>query len=111
VQTVVGLTRGARIAGEAWFAGRDLLSSSPESLPHIRSHQVGMIFQDSLTSLHPHYRVGWQIVEVIREHDRNVPQATARWRTAELLTLVGPDARRRMDDYPHDSPAVCGSAP
>ena len=46
MQTVVGLTRGARIAGEAWFAGRDLLSSSPESLRHIRGHQVGMIFQD-----------------------------------------------------------------
>jgi peptide/nickel transport system ATP-binding protein len=103
VQTVVGLTRGARITGEAWLADRDLLSSSPESLRHIRGRQVGMIFQDSLTSLHPHYRVGWQIVELIREHDRNVSQATARRRASELLTLVGvPDARRRMDDYPHE---------
>jgi peptide/nickel transport system ATP-binding protein len=99
----VGLTRGARITGEAWLADRDLLSSSPESLRHIRGRQVGMIFQDSLTSLHPHYRVGWQIVELIREHDRNVSQATARRRASELLTLVGvPDARRRMDDYPHE---------
>ena len=103
VQTVVGLTRGARITGEAWFADRDLLSSSPESLRHIRGRQVGMIFQDSLTSLHPYYRVGWQIVELIREHDRNVSRATARRRASELLTLVGiPDARRRMDDYPHE---------
>jgi peptide/nickel transport system ATP-binding protein len=103
VQTVVGLTRGARITGEAWLADRDLLSSSPESLRHIRGRQVGMIFQDSLTSLHPHYRVGWQIVKLIREHDRNVSQATARRRASELLTLVGvPDARRRMDDYPHE---------
>jgi peptide/nickel transport system ATP-binding protein len=103
VQTVVGLTRGARITGEAWLADRDLLSSSPESLRHIRGRQVGMIFQDSLTSLHPHYRVGWQIVELIREHDRNISHATARRRASELLTLVGvPDARRRMDDYPHE---------
>jgi peptide/nickel transport system ATP-binding protein len=103
VQTVVGLTRGARITGEAWFADRDLLSSSPESLRQIRGCQVGMIFQDSLTSLHPHYRVGWQIVELIRQHDENVSRATARRRALELLTLVGvPDARRRMDDYPHE---------
>jgi peptide/nickel transport system ATP-binding protein len=103
VQTVVGLTRGARITGEAWFADRDLLSSSPESLRQIRGRQVGMIFQDSLTSLHPYYRVGWQIVELIREHDRNVSRATARRRASELLTLVGiPDAKRRQDDYPHE---------
>jgi peptide/nickel transport system ATP-binding protein len=103
VQTVVGLTRGARITGEAWFADRDLLNSSPESLRCIRGREVGMIFQDSLTSLHPHYRVGWQIVELIRQHDRNVSQATARRRALELLTLVGvPDAGRRMDDYPHE---------
>jgi peptide/nickel transport system ATP-binding protein len=103
VQTVVGLTRGARVTGEAWFADQDLLRSSPESLRHVRGRQVGMIFQDSLTSLHPYYRVGWQIVELIREHDREVSRATARRRASDLLTLVGiPDARRRLDDYPHE---------
>jgi peptide/nickel transport system ATP-binding protein len=103
VQTVVGLTRGARVSGEAWFADHDLLSSSPELLRRVRGRQVGMIFQDSLTSLHPYYRVGWQIVELIREHDRGVSRATARRRASELLTLVGiPDAKRRMDDYPHE---------
>jgi peptide/nickel transport system ATP-binding protein len=103
VQTVVGLTQGARVDGEAWFADRDLLRSSPESLRHIRGRQVGLIFQDSLTSLHPYYRVGWQIVELIREHDRNISRAAARRRASELLTLVGiPDAKRRLDDYPHE---------
>jgi peptide/nickel transport system ATP-binding protein len=112
VQTVVGLTTGARITGEAWFADRDLLTSSAESLRRIRGRQVGMIFQDSLTSLHPYYRVGWQIVELIREHDRNVSRATARRRASELLTLVGvPDAKRRMDTIRTSSPAACGSEP
>jgi peptide/nickel transport system ATP-binding protein len=103
VQTVVGLTQGARVTGEAWFGDRDLLRSSPESLRHIRGRQVGLIFQDSLTSLHPYYRVGWQIVELIREHDRNISRAMARRRASELLTLIGiPDAKRRLDDYPHE---------
>src|SRR3954469_974705 len=69
-QTVVGLTRGARVSGRAALDGVDLLGASPEALRRIRGAQIGMIFQDPLSSLHPYYKVGWQIVEMIREHER-----------------------------------------
>jgi oligopeptide/dipeptide ABC transporter ATP-binding protein len=60
-----------------------------------------MIFQDPLSSLHPNYRVGWQIVEMIRAHE-SVSRKDARRRAVELLGLVGiPSPQRRVHDYPH----------
>ena len=101
-QTIMGLTRGARISGRAMFEGRDLLQLGGEEMQAVRGAQVGMIFQDPLSSLHPYYRVGWQIVEMIRQHDRQISKAKARARAVELLRLVGiPQADRRVDDYPH----------
>jgi peptide/nickel transport system ATP-binding protein len=101
-QTVSGLTRGARIAGSAIFDGQDLLRADARTLRSIRGARIGMIFQDPLTSLHPCYRVGSQIVEMIRAHDRSASRRQARHRAAELLTLVGiPRAASRIDDYPH----------
>jgi len=101
-QTIMGLTRGAKISGRALFEGRDLLKLDREELQKIRGAQIGMIFQDPLSSLHPYYRVGWQIVEMIRQHDRDISKAKAHARAVELLRLVGiPQADRRVDDYPH----------
>ena len=101
-QTIMGLTRGARISGEAFFEGEDLLRMNTHQLQRVRGAQVGMIFQDPLSSLHPYYRVGWQIVEMIRAHDRDVSKERARGRAAELLRLVGiPQPERRVDDFPH----------
>jgi peptide/nickel transport system ATP-binding protein len=101
-QSITGLVRGARVSGEAWFDGVDLLSSDAETLRALRGSRIGMIFQDPLSSLHPFYRVGWQIVEMIRAHDRSVSRRAARKRAAELLDLVGiPHAQFRLDDYPH----------
>ena len=62
-----------------------------------------MIFQDPLSSLHPYYKVGWQIVEMIREHERGTSKAAARERAIELLDAVGiPSPRSRIDSYPHE---------
>src|SRR4051812_38527354 len=98
----MGLTRGARIRGQALFEGRDLLKMNTSQLQDVRGSQIGMIFQDPLSSLHPYYRVGWQIVEMIRGHDRSVSKQQARQRAIDLLKLVGiPQPDRRIDDFPH----------
>ncbi|MCU1664249.1 MAG: transporter ATP-binding protein, partial [Pseudonocardia sp.] len=100
-QTIVGLTRGARVSGHARFEGRELLTMPAAELRRIRGAQIGMIFQDPLSSLHPNYRVGWQIVEMIRAHE-SVSRKDARQRAVELLGLVGiPTPGQRVHDYPH----------
>ena len=100
-QTITGLTRGAQVSGRALFDGVDLITASDRQLRAIRGVRIGMIFQDPLSSLHPAYRVGWQIVEMIRAHE-TVSRDQARTRAAELLRLVGiPRAADRIDDYPH----------
>ncbi len=102
-QTIVGLTRGARVSGRATLDGEDLLRASPEALRRIRGAKIGMIFQDPLSSLHPYYKVGWQIVEMIREHERDMSKSAARERAIELLDAVGiPSPRTRIDSYPHE---------
>ena len=101
-QTIMGLVRGARVSGTALFDGRDLLTMGSHDLQQIRGAKVGMIFQDPLSSLHPYYKVGWQIGEMIRQHDKSVSKAQARQRAVDLLKLVGiPQPDRRVDDYPH----------
>jgi peptide/nickel transport system ATP-binding protein len=100
-QTMVGLTRGARVTGEAVFEGKDLLTMSPDELRAVRGRGIAMIFQNPLSSLHPLYRIGWQIVEMIQAHD-GMTKKQARARAIELLGLVGiPRPDRRVDDYPH----------
>jgi len=100
-QTIMGLTRGAQIGGSVRFDGRELLGLSPAQLRSVRGAGIGIIFQDPLSSLHPLYKVGWQIVEMIRAHE-SVSKAAARKRAIELLGLVGiPQPDRRVDDYPH----------
>jgi peptide/nickel transport system ATP-binding protein len=102
--TTLGLTRneGAEISGEILFEGNDLVAMSDDELRRIRGNQIAMIFQDPLSSLHPFYKVGWQLVEAIRIH-RDVSGSAARERAVELLDLVGiPDAQRRVDQYPHE---------
>ena len=101
-QTIMGLTRGARVSGRALFEGDDLLTMKRDQMQHVRGAKVGMIFQDPLSSLHPFYKVGWQIVEMIRLHDHQMSKAQARQRAVDLLKLVGiPQADRRVDDFPH----------
>jgi len=111
-QTIMGLTRGARISGRALFDGQDLLTASAGQMRDIRGAQIGMIFQDPLSSLHPYYKVGWQIIEMIRLHDRSMTKAQLRARAVELLRLVGiPQPAPGSTTFRTSSPAVCGSAP
>src|SRR3954453_11372766 len=102
--TVMGLTRyqQARISGEVIFEGRDLLKASDTDLRAIRGKDIAMIFQDPLSSLHPYYKVGWQLVEAIRVHQPDMSKQAARGRAIELLDMVDiPEPQRRVDAYPH----------
>jgi peptide/nickel transport system ATP-binding protein len=103
--TVMGLTRffkSARISGSVRFNGKDLLTASDEEMRHIRGNEISMIFQDPLSSLHPFYRIGKQMVEAIQSH-RDVSKAQALDRSVEMLGLVGiPEPRKRVDSYPHE---------
>jgi peptide/nickel transport system ATP-binding protein len=102
--TVMGLSRSrnATITGSAMFEGTDLLAASDDELRRIRGNEIAMIFQDPLSSLHPFYKVGWQLVEAVRAH-RDVSKRQARERAIELLGLVGiPSPRERVDSYPHE---------
>ena len=83
------------------FGDKDLLTLPDEELRRIRGNDIAMIFQDPLSSLHPFYKVGAQLVEAVLTH-RSVGKAAARARALELLELVGiPDPKRRIDAYPH----------
>jgi oligopeptide/dipeptide ABC transporter ATP-binding protein len=101
-QTLLGLTPGGEISGTADFDGTDLLAIAEDQMRKIRGAQISVIFQDPLTSLHPLYKVGWQIEEMIRAHDKSVSKAEAKDRAVELLRRVGiPRADQRVNDYPH----------
>lgn len=101
-QTLLGLTPGAEVTGSAIFEGTDLLDLNDDEMRHVRGARIAVIFQDPLTSLHPLYRIGWQISEMIRTHDKSVSKKEARERAIELLRRVGiPRPQTRVDDYPH----------
>ena len=102
--TVMGLSRArnATITGAARFDGQDLLKASNDDLRGVRGNDVAMIFQDPLSSLHPFYKVGKQLVEGIQSH-QYMSKAQARQRAIEYLGMVGiPDPARRFDSYPHE---------
>jgi peptide/nickel transport system ATP-binding protein len=91
----------AQFEGQVLYKGTNLMAMSQDQIRSIRGAGIGMIFQDPMTSLNPVYKVGWQIEEQIREHEKVSKQA-ARDRAIELLTSVGiPNARERVDAYPH----------
>ena len=100
-QSLLGLTPGADVTGEAIFNGKNLLTMRPDELRAVRGAQIATIFQDPLSSLHPLYKVGWQIVEMIQAH-RRISKPAAKQRAIELLRLVGiPQPEIRVNDYPH----------
>jgi peptide/nickel transport system ATP-binding protein len=102
-QTITGLVSGAVVQGSVVFDGMQLLGAKEAQLRHIRGSRIGMVFQDPISSLHPHLRVGAQIVEAIRAHDRSTSRSTARDRAVALLETVGiPAAATRLRDHAHE---------
>jgi peptide/nickel transport system ATP-binding protein len=92
---------GARMSGEIWLDGEELVSAPAQRLQALRGDKVAMIFQDPLSAMHPYYTVGAQIAEAYQVHNK-VSGAVARKRAIELLDRVGiPQPNSRVDDYPH----------
>jgi oligopeptide/dipeptide ABC transporter ATP-binding protein len=92
---------GRVTAGEIIFAGRNLLNLSEEEMREIRGGEIGMVFQEPMTSLNPVLTIGRQITETVEQH-RRLDAAAADKRAIELLGLVGiADAPRRLKQYPH----------
>jgi peptide/nickel transport system ATP-binding protein len=91
----------ALMSGRIVFKGRDLFSLSEAEMRRIRGNQIGMIFQEPMSSLNPVMAVGAQIAEAVRLH-QGLSAAAARKRAVEMLSLVGiPAPERRVSEYPH----------
>jgi len=102
-QSIMGLInrRTAQITGRVAFEGQDIVAMPDKQLHRLRGAKMSMIFQDPMSSLHPYYRIGAQLIEAVRVHQQ-VSRAQARQQAIELLRQVGiPAAERRVDDYPH----------
>ncbi|HJU19430.1 MAG TPA: ABC transporter ATP-binding protein [Stellaceae bacterium] len=92
---------GCITAGEVLFEGRDLLKLPEEAMREIRGGDIGMVFQEPMTSLNPVLTIGRQITETIEQH-RGADRSTAQKRAIELLGLVGiAEPARRLRQYPH----------
>jgi oligopeptide transport system ATP-binding protein len=96
------LARNAAASGSVQFQGRELLGASASDLNQVRGVNLSMIFQDPMTSLTPHLRIGAQLAEVLQHH-QNLARDAA-WSVAgRLLERVRlPDVPRRLQQYPHE---------
>ncbi|MEU4690715.1 ABC transporter ATP-binding protein [Actinoplanes sp. NPDC023714] len=93
--------RGNRVTGEILFEEADLLQLRPQDLRDRRGRDIGMIFQDPLSSLNPVIPLGLQVAEVLERHRGRTRQAALR-EAAGLLDAVGiPDPGRRLKEFPH----------
>ncbi len=87
--------------GEIIYKGRDLLKLSEEEMRHVRGREIGMVFQEPMTSLNPVLTIGRQLTEGLEIHV-NMDAAAARVRAIELLGMVGiSDPERRLSQHPH----------
>ncbi len=93
---------GRITGGSVKLSGRELTTLSDAEMRAVRGKEIGMIFQEPMTSLNPVHTVGQQIAEVVIRHE-GAGRARARARAVEMLDLVGiPEPRRRVDAYPHE---------
>jgi len=102
IMGLVASPPGVIAAGAVRYSGDEIVGARFSQLRDLRGDRISYIFQDPLSTLHPLYSIGDQIVEAIRSH-HDVARAEARQRALELLEAVRiPNAKNRLDDYPHE---------
>lgn len=90
------------MSGRILFAGNDLMSLGERQLRELRGNEIGGVFAGVAGSLHPTYRLGWQLSEVVLAHHR-ISKSAARDRAIDVLEAVGvSEAHRRVDAYPRE---------
>jgi oligopeptide/dipeptide ABC transporter ATP-binding protein len=87
-------------AGELWFDGRDLMTLSDREMTDLRGAEIGMVFQDPMTSLNPVQRIIDHLTETIQTHEPETSDEAAKLRADELVEKLG-IRRERLSDYPH----------
>jgi peptide/nickel transport system ATP-binding protein len=103
-QAIMGLInrKTAKVTGEIRLDGEELLTARPEQVRSLRGKRMAMIFQDPLSSLHPFYSIGKQLVEAVNVH-QDVSRSAAMQQARDMLDRVGiPNPDRRLKDYPHN---------
>ncbi|HKZ07261.1 MAG TPA: ABC transporter ATP-binding protein [Methylomirabilota bacterium] len=101
VMRLVSAPAGRIVGGQIRFKGRDLLALTEDEMRKVRGREIGMIFQEPMTSLNPVLTVGRQLTETMEIHLGMTP-AQSRARAGEILGLVGiSDPDRRLRQYPH----------
>jgi peptide/nickel transport system ATP-binding protein len=98
---LIAMPPGRIAGGQILWQGRDLVPLGAAAMRRIRGKEIGIVFQEPMTSLNPVYSVGAQIAEAVREHE-GLGRRAAFDRAIEMLALVHiPNPRRRVGDYPH----------
>ena len=92
---------GKIVGGSIKFRGEELTTATAERMREIRGNDIGMIFQDPMTSLNPVYTVGEQIAEALRLHRKLDKKAAWAAAIAAMKEVSIPSPERRVDDYPH----------
>lgn len=93
----------AKLEGEILVEGEDVLKLPMKAMQRIRGKKVSMVFQDALSSLNPLLTVGFQIMETIRIHNKNMSKEEAKEKALDIMKMVGiPAYKERFDQYPHE---------
>jgi peptide/nickel transport system ATP-binding protein len=101
VLKLIAMPPGRIVGGQILWQGRDIVPLHADEMNRIRAKEIGIIFQEPMTSLNPVFTVGEQIAEVIRLHE-GLNRRAALDRAVEMLSLVQiPNPKRRVHDYPH----------
>ncbi len=102
IMKLIPMPPGKINAGQILFNGQDIVPKTEKEMEKIRGKEISMIFQDSMTSLNPTMKIGYQITEVLVKH-QNMSKQASKARAIELLKLVGiPMPERRINQYPHE---------